>query len=179
MNIPVGGVGVNEALRWQPVDVIHVGIHVAQDKVFASQNVPAPANQPANITAAAADKEQAYPAFRFEASVKRVAEPGPPPLLQLRVGLMMPSDGAAGPEAGACGSTGLLEPWKGTLVKRRLAGVYSQGRLAASHLLHRGRSPEHLVLCEWHWLQALWALFLRVPASVWLCEGVVRETCCR
>lgn len=66
--------------------------------------------------------------------------------------------------------------WKRTLVNLRLAGVYSQGRLAASHLLQRGKSPEHFVLCEWHWLQARWALFLSVPASVWLCEGVVRET---
>lgn len=43
-------------------------------------------------------------------------------------------------------STDLLEPWNRTLVNLRLAGVYSQGRLAPSHRLHRGKSPEHLVL---------------------------------
>lgn len=37
--------------------------------------------------------------------------------------------------------------WNRTLVKRRLVGVYSQTRFAASHRLHLGKSPEHLVLC--------------------------------
>lgn len=62
-----------------------------------------------------------------------------------------------------------------TLVNLRLAGRYSQARLKDSHLLHWGRSPEHFVFCEWHWLQARCALLRRVPASVRLCDGFILE----
>lgn len=48
------------------------------------------------------------------------------------------------------GVGGAWKPWCSllmvTLANLRLAGRYSQGRPAASHLLQRGRSPEHLVL---------------------------------
>lgn len=98
------------------------------------------------------------------------------PVLLLLVGLMavFSSDLRVCKGEGAWSS--VFGPLKRTLVNRRLVGVYSQTRFAASHLLHLGRPPEHFVLCAWHWLQALCALFLSVPASVWLCEGVVLET---
>lgn len=62
-----------------------------------------------------------------------------------------------------------------TLVNLRLAGRYSQFKPTDSHLLHLGRSPEHFVFCEWHWLQARWARLRRVPASVRFCEGLILE----
>lgn len=37
--------------------------------------------------------------------------------------------------------------WKRTFVNLRLVAVYSQARFADSQRLHRGISPEHLVLC--------------------------------
>lgn len=51
-----------------------------------------------------------------------------------------------GPEDGW--SSALGDALTGTLANLRFAGVYSQGRLAASQRLHLGRSPEHFVLWE-------------------------------
>jgi hypothetical protein len=62
-----------------------------------------------------------------------------------------------------------------TLVNLRLAGRYSHFKPTDSHLLHWGRSPEHLVFCEWHWLHARCARLRRVPASVRFCEGLILE----
>lgn len=45
-----------------------------------------------------------------------------------------------------CTSSIPLEPWKRTLLNLLLVGVYSHTRPPASHLLHCGKSPEHLVL---------------------------------
>lgn len=45
-----------------------------------------------------------------------------------------------------------------------------------AHLAQVGMEPEHLVLWAWHWLQARWARFRGVPASVTCWEGVTRET---
>jgi hypothetical protein len=53
--------------------------------------------------------------------------------------------------------------------------VYSQFSPEASHRLQRGRSPEHFVFWEWHWLHALCALLRRVPASVRLLDGFTLE----
>lgn len=83
------------------------------------------------------------------------------PVLMLLVGLTVPSDltetvtvegtdeclegELSSPVDGACWMTSGVG-WTVTLANLRLAGRYSQGRPAASHLLQCGRSPEHLVL---------------------------------
>lgn len=87
-------------------------------------------------------------------------------------------DGFVGdtPDGGVSPSSALAGGSRRTLANLRLAGTYSHSMPPASHLLQRGRSPEHLVFCEWHCRQALWALLRSVPASVWLCEGVVLDT---
>jgi hypothetical protein len=90
-------------------------------------------------------------------------------------------DGFVGdtPDGGVSPSSTLAGGSRRTLANLRLAGTYSHSMPPASHLLQRGRSPEHLVFCEWHCRQALWALLRSVPASVWLCEGVVLDTLSR
>lgn len=96
MDFPVRRVGMHETLGRQPVNVVHVGMHVAQDKILASQNVPGHVSR-----ALGQGREPTYSALRLDASVKSMTEPGPPlPLLVLRVGLMMPSQGVADPGAG-------------------------------------------------------------------------------
>lgn len=57
-----------------------------------------------------------------------------------------------------------------------LEATYSHARSFVSHRLHRGRSPEHFVLWRWHSLQAFWARFLAVPASVRSLDGATLDT---
>lgn len=57
-----------------------------------------------------------------------------------------------------------------------LEATYSHARSFASQRLQRGRSPEHFVLWRWHSLQAFWARFLAVPASVRSLDGATLDT---
>lgn len=85
-----------------------------------------------------------YSAVRLVVSFKKAK--GPALSLLLRVGLTMPSDLLVDPGVDGLFPLGSAEFWTRTLVNLRFAGVYSQARLATSHRLHRGRSPEHFVL---------------------------------